>query len=61
MKKSFLILLSVLSLGSAVCFAQKSTFKQISDDGIANVIFANESISKGEEANSELKNKFWSR
>jgi hypothetical protein len=53
-----LILLSILSLGSAVCFAQESTYKQISDDGIANVVFANKSISKGEEVNSDLKTSF---
>ncbi len=58
MKKRIFIILSLICFGIVGSFAQSSTFKKINDDGIANLIFANKSISKGEENTYNLKAEF---
>ncbi|GAB4298291.1 MAG: hypothetical protein Kow0068_22220 [Marinilabiliales bacterium] len=57
MKKIFLITICVLLLSSFVD-AQITKYRKINEKGIANMVFSNKAIPKGQESSVTLKNSF---
>jgi hypothetical protein len=60
MKHSICLILLFAAALSNQSFAQISAYRVIDDEGIANVVFANNTISKGMEKHANLKTKFLS-
>ncbi|MFH2141333.1 MAG: hypothetical protein ABIJ97_02840 [Bacteroidota bacterium] len=57
-KTKNLCFLVVLFLISGISWSQINQFRKINDKGIANMVFANKTIEKGQESNTSLKNSF---
>ncbi|PLX07427.1 MAG: hypothetical protein C0596_10840 [Marinilabiliales bacterium] len=58
MKKKAIILSIILAFCYSFVWAQSATYRQVNEEGISNLVFANQSISKGEESKFTLKETF---